>query len=83
MPKLPDDADMNRIWALPLNQRVPALVISVIESCGPDARAIARTFCSIVVSMARMQSAPSRGVLADVLRAAAEEIESTVIVQHE
>jgi hypothetical protein len=74
MPKLPDDADMNRIYALPLNQRVPALIISVIELNRHDSIAIIKTFLAITEAIAQAQGMPTRLAIADLLDASADTI---------
>jgi hypothetical protein len=81
MPKLPSDANMQRILDLPIAERVIGLVISVIEADRKNSIAIIKTFLAIIESIANAQGSASRFAFADLLHKCANEIERPVTVK--
>ena len=74
MPRLPHDVDMQRILALPVAERVTALIMSVIELNRHDSIAVVKSFVAITEAIAQLQGMPSRLAIGDLLNACADKV---------
>jgi hypothetical protein len=72
---MPREDVIQRLWRVPLKDRVPMLICSIIESNSKDAMAIVKTLNAVVTAIATLHQQEKRTTIANMLRDSADAIE--------